>query len=104
MAGELKHQSVGQELTQAEFEGIGLHQIDGVNAGLVIANKVDKVTGKSLSANDYTDLEKAKLATLSQQIFVQDDAPDFVGGIGLWVETGLGTGGSDMTIWIEDGL
>ena len=30
-----------------------------------IANKVDKVSGKGLSTNDYTTLEKQKLAGLS---------------------------------------
>lgn len=36
---------------------------EAMNAAL--ANKVDKVTGKGLSTNDYTDAEKAKLAGLS---------------------------------------
>jgi hypothetical protein len=30
-----------------------------------ISNKVDKVAGKGLSTNDYTDAEKTKLASLS---------------------------------------
>lgn len=31
-----------------------------------LAGKVDKITGKGLSANDYTDEDKAKLASVSQ--------------------------------------
>lgn len=31
-----------------------------------VSNKVDKITGKGLSANDYTDAEKAKLLELTQ--------------------------------------
>ena len=41
----------------------GYATLAAMNAGL--ANKVDKVTGKGLSTNDYTDAEKAKLAGLS---------------------------------------
>jgi len=41
-----------------------------INANLAaigeMANKVDKVAGKGLSANDYTDAEKTKLAGLSE--------------------------------------
>lgn len=37
-----------------------------------------------------------------QDVFVQDDAPDFKGQTGIWVQTGLGDG-SGMTIWVEDG-
>lgn len=39
------------------------------------ANKVDKVEGKGLSANDYTDEDKAKLDSLSNgaNITVNED-------------------------------
>jgi len=37
-----------------------------------------------------------------QRVFIQPTAPDFNGGVGLWIQTGLGAG-SDFTFWIEDG-
>ena len=40
MAGELVHKSVGTELTQAEFEALDAHTIDGAGAGTVISGKV----------------------------------------------------------------
>ena len=39
----------------------------------------------------------------AQQVFVQDTAPNFLGGVGMWWQTGVG-GGSDMTLWVEDGV
>lgn len=38
----------------------------------------------------------------SQSIFIQDNKP---GGSRphLWIQTGLGASGNDMTFWIEDG-
>jgi hypothetical protein len=35
---------------------------------------------------------------------IQTTAPDFGGLPGLWIQTGLGTSGTDTTFWIEDGL
>ena len=32
------------------------------------ANKVDKIDGKSLSTNDYTDADKSKLAGIAEEI------------------------------------
>jgi hypothetical protein len=37
-------------------------------------------------------------------VFIQDTQPDFNGGKGLWLQTGMGTSGSDFTLWFEDGL
>ena len=40
-----------------------------------------------------------------QQIFVQPNAPVVAGGIPyVWYQTGLGVDGTDMTVWVEDGL
>ena len=38
-----------------------------------ISNKVDKVSGKGLSANDYTSLEKQKLAQAMIKILIKDE-------------------------------
>ena len=37
-----------------------------------LGNKVDKVTGKALSSNDYTDAEKARVAQAAIQVTVDD--------------------------------
>jgi hypothetical protein len=39
--------------------------IQGINS--ILANKVDKVTGKGLSTNDFTTAEKEKLAGLNTE-------------------------------------
>jgi len=46
----------------------------------ILETKVDKVLGKGLSANDYTDAEKAKLASITRANMAQTntDAPDYV--------------------------
>lgn len=36
MAGDFKHKSVGTQLTQAEFEGVDLHELDGVQFGTIV--------------------------------------------------------------------
>lgn len=38
-------------------------------------NKVDKVSGKGLSTNDYTNTEKSKLSTLNAAIIAQSSVP-----------------------------
>ena len=45
---------------------------DALNSA--IGNKVDKVTGKGLSANDYTDAEKSKLASIAEGAEVNQNA------------------------------
>lgn len=67
--------NTGQEITGDLLQGDLLRMVDDINlakadaaalAVLIVnlANKVDKVTGKGLSTNDYTDTDKAKLAGL----------------------------------------
>lgn len=67
MADNLKHRTVGVDLDQDEFEAEDLHQIGGVNAGLVIDGKVDKISGKGLSTEDYTTAEQTKLAGIDAE-------------------------------------
>ena len=60
MAGELKHKSVGTDLSQAEFEDIELHTLDGQTTGdLIIATSATQLsrmpkitTGQYLKATD----------------------------------------------------
>lgn len=41
----------------------------------------------------------------TQQVFVQPTAPVVAPGTPyIWCQTGLGSDGEDMTIWLEDGL
>jgi hypothetical protein len=37
------------------------------------------------------------------QCFVQPTQPVGVTGLYLWIETGLGDSGEDVSLWIEDG-
>lgn len=36
MAGDFKHKTVGTQLTQAEFEALDLHELDGVQFGTIV--------------------------------------------------------------------
>lgn len=49
-----------------------------------IAQKVDKEIGKGLSSNDYTDTEKAKLASIPDNL--ADGRSPYVGANGHWFE------------------
>lgn len=49
------------------------------------ANKVDKIAGKGLSTNDYTDAEKTKLASTLLASGTNAAMPDFIRNIGLAV-------------------
>lgn len=40
----------------------------------------------------------------AQNLFVQSTAPNFSGQVGIWIQTGLGVGGTGFTFWFEDGL
>ncbi len=48
-----------------EKGGTGVASITALKASLDIDTKVDKVTGKDLSTNDYTTVEKTKLAAIT---------------------------------------
>jgi hypothetical protein len=39
----------------------------------------------------------------TQTLFIQNPAPTPPGVPYMWVQTGLGTSGTDLTFWIEDG-
>ncbi len=64
-----------------KVEGKGLSTNDYTDdekaAVAKIADKVDKVTGKGLSTNDYTDAEKAEVAKVSNKL----DKPNSNGGV-----------------------
>jgi hypothetical protein len=45
--------------------GTGVATISALKASLALDTKVDKVTGKDLSTNDYTTVEKTKLAAIT---------------------------------------
>ena len=36
-------------------------------------------------------------------VYIQNEQPSFNGGKGLWLQTGIGAGGADWTLWFEDG-
>lgn len=39
----------------------------------------------------------------NQNVLIQATQPVLAGAY-LWIQTGLGVGGNDMTFWVEDGL
>lgn len=57
------------------YDPISEHAQAGVAVAEAIANKVDKVNGKGLSTNDFTDADKTKLSTIESdaQANVQSD-------------------------------
>lgn len=70
-------------------------------------NKVDKVTGKGLSTNDYTTTEKNKLAGIAEGAnkYVLPSATDsVVGGMKLYTATGTNTAGTMTQKAITDAL
>lgn len=70
-------------------------------------NKVDKVNGKGLSANDYTTAEKNKLAGIATGAnnYVLPSATDsVVGGMKLYTATGTNTAGTMTQKAITDAL
>lgn len=38
-----------------------------------------------------------------QQVYVQDTQPTGTPEVYFWLQTGLGSGGDDWTLWFEDG-
>jgi hypothetical protein len=62
--------NTGDETTATIKDKLGISTLNGVNTGdQDLSDLVIKVTGKGLSKNDYTDLEKAKLGTIIQTEF-----------------------------------
>jgi hypothetical protein len=67
--------SPAQATTISNTSGIntGDQDISGITTNTTaLGAKVDKETGKGLSANDYTDVEKNKLASLANTTVVDD--------------------------------
>lgn len=58
MASELKHKTVGTELTQAEFEGVGLHVFDS------------QATGDTLYASSATQLSRLAKGTAGDSLIM----------------------------------
>lgn len=59
----------------------------------------DKLTDRQKELVDLADEKKAGAVP----VYIQDTQPDFNGGKGLWLQTGIGAGGADWTLWFEDG-
>ena len=71
MAGDFKHKSVGGELTQAEFEGLDLHELDGVLFGnIVIVSKPP--SGYYKVVNLYCE----KVGATYQLVVEHEDVPE----------------------------
>jgi hypothetical protein len=43
-----------------------------------------------------------EIGNLAEETYVGPTAPTFT-STGIWIQTGLGPGGTDYTIWFEDG-
>ena len=54
MAGDFKHKSVGTQLTQAEFEDLELHELDGVQFGNIVV-KSEPPSGYYKVVNIYCE-------------------------------------------------
>lgn len=55
-----------------------------------LGTKVDKVSGKGLSTNDYTDEDKEKLTNMTADdfgVYVQDTEPENAVDGDIWVDT-----------------
>ena len=52
----------------------------------VVANKVDKVDGKGLSSNDYTNADKAALNS-KPNVYVQETQPETLKAGDIWFQT-----------------
>lgn len=60
-------------------------------------------TGQILVKNSAVNYN-AGWQTISNNTFIQPTAPDVPAGTPyIWWQTGLGPGGTDMTMWVEDG-
>jgi hypothetical protein len=71
--------------------------------GVIVELSTDKKPYYS-NGSSWIDMSAAATAG-AQQVFVQPGAPSVAPGVPyLWFQTGLGTGGNDMTLWVEDGL
>lgn len=68
MANELKHKSVGVELTQAEYEAIGAHVFDS------------QATGDILYASTATQLSKLAIGSTGNILSIVSGVPAWIGG------------------------
>lgn len=59
----------------------------------------DKLTDRQKQLVDLADEKKAGAVP----VYIQNEQPSFNGGKGLWLQTGIGAGGADWTLWFEDG-
>lgn len=53
----------------------------------VVENKVDKIEGKGLSTNDYTNADKTSLAN-KPNVYVQSTQPSNLKAGDIWFQTG----------------
>lgn len=79
--GHIPNDRMPTKQNKLEFDNVPMeNSTNVVNSGTIYSalnNKVDKETGKQLSTNDYTDLEKAEVAKIKdkQNILTFDDIP-----------------------------
>lgn len=64
-----------QKNVQATLADLALLIAESKTISGKLSNKVDKVSGKGLSTNDYTNTEKSKLSTLNAAIIAQSSVP-----------------------------
>ena len=71
MAGDFKHKSVGTQLTQEEFEGVELHELDGVQFGTIVLKSVPP-SGKYKIFNMYME----KVGSIYKLYIEHSDVPE----------------------------
>ena len=71
MAGDFKHRSVGTQLTQAEFEELDLHELDGVQFGNIVV-KSEPPSGYYKVVNLYVE----KVGAVYKLVVQHEDTPE----------------------------
>ncbi len=88
--------------TGAEIESVDLVEYISVSEFEMVEGETIEVVGGPPGPKGDPGLQ-GDPGPVFQNVFVQPTNPGLVTQ-GIWVQTGLGMSGDDMTFWVEDGL